>query len=348
LKCAALLSLQARGALNVLQVEGCRSCQGKQDFVDVGELFEQGLRRVSLRSFACFFFELGSQCQGVPGVVQDLDRRLAPARANQVGDPIPHKLAVRGLALHSSTLSRHTVIVEFRRGIVTPASTWRALILYGANAATYKFAFGRALLETAAEGHEQVSLRDLAPRYAALLGEALEREPRQGTARSSRFLDALRAHAEGKLPLEDMHAVTVRSGFSNVVDAFPMLGGSTAPVTFYEDRRKDPGVRGLVLAPDLRDLAQRGEQEWLDRETDARWRLVAQAVSATDANADEGNGASAPLLGRRAARGRAHSLHWRAQRTSAWAAHTSDSRSARRRHNQNGKAASSARHEIMR
>ena len=161
--------------------------------------------------------------------------------------------------------------------MVTPASTWRALILYGANAATYKFAFGRALLNIAAEGHEKVSLQDLAPRYTALLGQALEREPRQGTARSSKFLDALRAHAEGRLSLEDMHAATVRSGFNNVVDAFPMLGGSIAPITFYEDRRSDPAVRGLVLAPALVDLAQREEREWLDGETDARWRLVETA-----------------------------------------------------------------------
>lgn len=167
--------------------------------------------------------------------------------------------------------------MDFRRGVITPASTWRALILYGANAATYKFAFGRALLGLAAEGRETVGLEDVAPRYAALLGEALEREPRQGTAPSSKFLDALRAHTEGRLSLDDMHAATVRSGFTNVVDAFPMLGGDLAPVKFYEDRRKDSAVRGLVLTPALLELAQREEREWLDGETDARWRLVETA-----------------------------------------------------------------------
>lgn len=167
--------------------------------------------------------------------------------------------------------------MEFRRGVVTPASTWRALILYGANAATYKFAFGTALLEHAARGADTVSLEQLAPRYAELLCEALQREPRQGTASRSRFLDALRRHNKGELDEAGLVAATVKLGFANVVDAFPQLDGDLAPVQYYEDRRKDPGVRGLVLRPALLDLAQSDESTAVAGEVGARWRLVETA-----------------------------------------------------------------------
>lgn len=169
--------------------------------------------------------------------------------------------------------------VEFRHGVVTPASTWRALILYGANAATYKFAFGTALLDAASRGADKVSLEELAPRYAELLCEALRREPRQGTASRSRFLDALRARNSGELDAAAVADATTRLGFANVVDAFPQLDGDKAPVQYYEDRRKDRGVRGLVLTPALRELAQSPSAATLTGEVGARWRLVETAWS---------------------------------------------------------------------
>lgn len=77
--------------------------------------------------------------------------------------------------------------------MVTGESVWRAIVLYGANSATYKFPFGETLLQAAATGRTHVTLDELAPPYAKLLCEALRNHDRQGIATNSRFLDACRA-----------------------------------------------------------------------------------------------------------------------------------------------------------
>ncbi|TYB46007.1 HNH endonuclease [Nonomuraea sp. PA05] len=167
--------------------------------------------------------------------------------------------------------------MDYRRGVVTGESVWRAIVLYGANSATYKFAFGAALLEVAATGRNHVTLEELAPPYAALLCEALQRQPRQGTAARSRFLDACRAFNTGELDRDTLHRRTVQLGFSNVIDAFPKLGGDQAPLSFYEDERKNSAAPGLVLRDELLELAASVQAQDLGAETAARWRLVETA-----------------------------------------------------------------------
>ena len=169
--------------------------------------------------------------------------------------------------------------VDFTRGIVTPESVWRAIILYGANSATYKFAFGQTLLELAAATQAtSLSLEQLAPRYSELLCQALLREPRQATAGQSKFLDACRQYNEGSTSDEQLWEATRRLGFTNVVDAFPRLGGGDAPITFFEDRRRDSAIQGVVLTDELLALATQHRLDF-DSETCARWRLVETAWS---------------------------------------------------------------------
>ncbi|MBB5964232.1 HNH endonuclease domain-containing protein [Planomonospora venezuelensis] len=167
--------------------------------------------------------------------------------------------------------------MDYRRGVVTAESVWRAIVLYGANSATYKFAFGATLLETAATGRTHVTLEELAPRYAELLCQALERQPRQNISGRSRFLDACRDFNAGDLDRDALYARTVRLGFANVIDAFPQLGGAPAPVRYYEDRRRHAVAPGLVLRDELLELARSVHAPALDVETAARWRLVETA-----------------------------------------------------------------------
>ncbi|PZG15590.1 HNH endonuclease [Nonomuraea aridisoli] len=167
--------------------------------------------------------------------------------------------------------------MDYRRGVVTGESVWRAILLYGANSATYKFAFGATLLEAAATGRNHVTLEELAPRYAELLCEALQRQPRQGTSARSKFLDTCRAFNAGELDRDMLHRRTVQLGFSNVVDAFPKLGGDQAPLSYYEDQRRNSAAPGLVLRDELLELAGSVHAQDLDAETAARWRLVETA-----------------------------------------------------------------------
>lgn len=155
---------------------------------------------------------------------------------------------------------------------------WRALILFGRNVATYKFAFARTLLEQAAMGRERVSLEDIALPYAGHLIRHLTIQQKQITSSSSAFLDACRAYASGKTTDEDLQAVTVRLGFNNVVDAFQNLSGAMGQTPFYE-KDYESGRRDLVLKDGLLSLTASNEKEGLPLEIEARWRLVETAWS---------------------------------------------------------------------
>ena len=157
-------------------------------------------------------------------------------------------------------------------------SKWRALILFGRNVATYKFAFAQTLLEQAEMGKERVSLDDLALPYAGHLIRHLAMEDKQITSASSGFLDACRAHASGKTTDEELQATTVRLGFNNVVDAFQNLSGAMGQTPFYEKDYAN-GRKELVLKDGLLGLTESNEKGGLPLEIEARWRLVETAWS---------------------------------------------------------------------
>ena len=76
----------------------------------------------------------------------------------------------------------------------TVENRWRALLLFGRNVATYKFALGRALLQLREiEPDDRIPLEELALPYAHAICEHLKNAPKQATSASSRFLDRLLA-----------------------------------------------------------------------------------------------------------------------------------------------------------
>jgi hypothetical protein len=81
-------------------------------------------------------------------------------------------------------------MTDFLRHTPDLSSYWRAIILFGANSATYKFALAQALLDVSENEQGRVALSDLAVPYSRHLLRHLEIEDRQGTAPSSSFLDA--------------------------------------------------------------------------------------------------------------------------------------------------------------
>ncbi|MCD0171951.1 hypothetical protein, partial [Deinococcus sp. 23YEL01] len=68
---------------------------------------------------------------------------------------------------------------------LSPEHYFRAVILYGRNVATYKFALGTSLLALAQEGQSFVPLDRLAAPFADALLEHLRLEDKQSTAASS-------------------------------------------------------------------------------------------------------------------------------------------------------------------
>jgi len=132
-------------------------------------------------------------------------------------------------------------------------SQWRAILLFGKNSATYKFAFAQALLELVGRETTTVTLQDLAEPFSRHLVEHLRRHDKQGSAASSRFLTICRGFIAGTVSQEEVLAQTEKLGFVNVVDAFPIVNNARVAAPFYETHRVQ-GRTHLVLTDYLLQL----------------------------------------------------------------------------------------------
>jgi hypothetical protein len=166
-------------------------------------------------------------------------------------------------------------IEEFLDVEPTVENRWRALVLFGRNSASYKFALGRVLLEWGQKGDELVRLEEIALPYAEAICEHLKASPRQGTAARSKFLDGCRNYNEGKIDAEKLRDITVRDGFVNVIDAFHVLGNDKLKQQFFIDERNS--AQAIRLTDHLRTLTAARSSTDLKLENDARWRLVEMA-----------------------------------------------------------------------
>ena len=97
---------------------------------------------------------------------------------------------------------------------------WRAVILFGKNVASYKFALAKALYDLRKSPTEIVRLDELAPLFADHIVNHLKQCDKQITSSQSRFLDTCRQYSKGEITRERLIEDTTRQGFNNVIDAF--------------------------------------------------------------------------------------------------------------------------------
>ncbi|VXC80761.1 HNH endonuclease [Sphingomonas sp. 8AM] len=160
---------------------------------------------------------------------------------------------------------------------VQPSShnQFRALMLFGRNVASYKFALAKALLEVARGSDDLVRLEQLAVPYTRHLRTHLTLASKQGTSRSSRFLEACNGVNAGSVSEDELRSITVSLGFNNVIDAFHRLGPNDIEQRFFLDERAATG--GIRITDALQHLARDDSASDLESETEARWRLVETA-----------------------------------------------------------------------
>ncbi len=160
---------------------------------------------------------------------------------------------------------------------VTPTldNRWRAVILFGRNVASYKFALGRTLLDFAAKGVSHIPLTELAVPYARHLCEHLKTCEKQTIATSSKFLEECRRFNRGERSETELVAVTAQLGFVNVIDAFHVVGRGDVGVRFFTDERAGSG--SVRLTDELFQLSEAYPSRNRPAEIEARWRLVETA-----------------------------------------------------------------------
>ncbi|HWL69446.1 MAG TPA: HNH endonuclease signature motif containing protein [Geminicoccus sp.] len=169
-------------------------------------------------------------------------------------------------------------MTDFLAKAPTLDANWRAVVLFGRNVASYKFALAKTLLGFSNRADDRVPLEELALPFARHLCEHLTLVDKQTTSRSSKFLDACRAFNRGELPQDELVGTTARLGFTNVIDAFHVVGSGPVPICFFEDERKGSrGAGAIRLTDHFRRLAASMQGGSLADEVEARWRLVEMA-----------------------------------------------------------------------
>ena len=129
------------------------------------------------------------------------------------------------------------------------------MILFGQNVASYKFALAKSLIELSAGGNASVKLEALAEPFSRHIIEHLSRAPKQATFASSRFLEACRSFAGGKVSTDELIGKTAKLAFDDVLDRFHIVNREAIPIRFYTDERKSGG--GIRLTDDLFKLRGR-------------------------------------------------------------------------------------------
>lgn len=176
--------------------------------------------------------------------------------------------------------------MKFYRAEPTAISSWRLAILMGVNTRTYKFALGEALLELGASGADEVSLDDLAVRYAtAMLRRPEERNQAPATTRKSDedYLTVISQERAASLrrgaPTDRLVAATRASIPGMVMVKFHNLRGfetDTVAHTFYRLEGRG-SKRRVLLTPDLQKVAASPDLTLLTEEVRSRWDLVESA-----------------------------------------------------------------------
>lgn len=152
---------------------------------------------------------------------------------------------------------------------------WRAVILFGRNVASYKFALAKSLYELQASSGTVITLDQLAGPFSHHICEHLNLVDKQATSSSSKFLDFCRAFNADEIDQQTLIAKTVQYGFVNVIDAFHNVHGQELPQRFFMDARKTHG--GIILTDEVFQLFEAQNSKDLIDETEARWRLVETA-----------------------------------------------------------------------
>jgi len=152
---------------------------------------------------------------------------------------------------------------------------WRSVILFGRNAASYKFALAKSLFEVATNERNFIRLDELAVPFSRHIAEHLARVDRQATSSSSRFLEACRQFNRGELNKDALVRQTLTFGFQNVIDAFHIVNRAAIPLQFFVDERKQRC--GILVTEEFLKLKESFQFANLPFETEARWRLVETA-----------------------------------------------------------------------
>jgi hypothetical protein len=155
-------------------------------------------------------------------------------------------------------------------------SQWRAIILFGKNSATYKFAFAKSLLRLVDKETTRINLSDLSEPFLNNILTHLKNNDKQGNSKSSTFLNSCRSYLSDELEYSKLLNITEKYGFVNVIDAFQNVNGDVIPNPFYHKNYLGK-KKEIVITDELLKLKENFHYQNFEQEVEARWNLVETA-----------------------------------------------------------------------
>jgi len=155
---------------------------------------------------------------------------------------------------------------------------WRAIILYGENVTSYKFALAKTLLEINPDEGQLIKLDELSPIFSKHLCTHLKDNSKQGTSPTSKYFDLCRKYnldKDGGVTKEELYDATTKNAFGDVIERFHNVNGRAIDNPFYIDEVKLN--KGIKVTSEFSKLKESEQFINLDFETEARWNLVETA-----------------------------------------------------------------------
>ena len=167
-------------------------------------------------------------------------------------------------------------MINFQINDPSLESQWRAIILFGKNSATYKFAFAKSLLELVNSETTRISLKDLSKPFVHNIIDHLEKNDKQGTSKSSTFLNGCRSYLSDEMEYSELLKITEQKGLAVVVDAFQNVNGEAIPNPFYY-KNYIGKKKEIIITDELLKLKESFHFQNFEQEVEARWSLVETA-----------------------------------------------------------------------
>ncbi len=160
----------------------------------------------------------------------------------------------------------------------TVQNTFRTLVLFGKNTATYKFAFCHALLKQ--KSQDAIRYDDLRDDFVTEFINHYEHNPHQFYQGATKFTQAIDGYLKSDRSSPDWTGlidVAEQSIYNNVFDAFQNVGNGTidTPYLLFEHDKKN---KNLVLTDNTNSILQNPilVQE-ISLENQSRWNVVEEA-----------------------------------------------------------------------
>lgn len=157
---------------------------------------------------------------------------------------------------------------------MSPSDSWRAIVLFGLNTATYKMALGNCLYGFAERGVVSVTMGELAEAFfeAYLERLKLDRPQLSTPGRLTVMERVVQRYMSGALSREAAIEEVERNAFGDVIDRFHTVARIETPVKFYERTAK-----GITLTDALHTLVDDDNDNLMVGELMSRWAMLEAA-----------------------------------------------------------------------